>query len=236
MCMDLNLQSIIYSNSQYYDVLDIFLEEQEKYGINKNKHILFSDISIKDQKTIVYDNKDPYALRLLKCLQSLQCEIILFQHEDMFLYDLPNINKINDYIKFLKQSNYSFIRLCRTGNCILKQNKEINSLFEIDQNSSDFFAVQPSIWKTKDFIKFLSFGLNMSIWDLEINSSSLSLKSNILGLLHFDNENKRGGHYDSNVWPYIATAIVKGKWNLIEYHKEMNKIKNIIDSKREKLI
>lgn len=236
MCMDLDVQSIIYSNSQYHDVLDIFLEEQEKYGIKKNKHILFSDAVLNDQKTIIYDNKDTYALRLFKCLQSLQCEIILFQHEDMFLYDFPNINKINNYVKFLRQSNYSFIRLCRTGNCILKQNKEINSLFEIDQNSSDFFAVQPSIWKTKDLIKFISFGLNMSIWDLEINSSSLAIQSNILGFLHFDNENRRGGHYDSNVWPYIATAIVKGKWNLIEYYNEISKIQKIIDNKREKLI
>jgi hypothetical protein len=28
--------------------------------------------------------------------------------------------------------------------------------------------------------------------------------------------------YDSLVFPYVATAINKGKWNLNEYHPELN--------------
>ena len=41
-------------------------------------------------------------------------------------------------------------------------------------------------------------------------------------------------HWDSKVYPYVATAIVKGKWNYSEYeselsslHKEYNVDKNI---------
>lgn len=33
---------------------------------------------------------------------------------------------------------------------------------------------------------------------------------------------KRGmSHYDSSIWPYIATAIVKGRWNFSEYPNEL---------------
>jgi hypothetical protein len=31
-------------------------------------------------------------------------------------------------------------------------------------------------------------------------------------------------HWDSSIFPYIATAIVKGKWNIGEYEKELKPI------------
>jgi hypothetical protein len=31
-------------------------------------------------------------------------------------------------------------------------------------------------------------------------------------------------HYDSFVFPYVATAINKGKWNMTEYSNELNSI------------
>jgi hypothetical protein len=44
-------------------------------------------------------------------------------------------------------------------------------------------------------------------------------------LSHYDNELKRGGnHYDSNVYPYIATALVKGKWIISEYSDQLTKL------------
>ena len=44
--------------------------------------------------------------------------------------------------------------------------------------------------------------------------------------MHFEYEPNRGGHFDSFVWPYIATAIVKGKWNITQYSKELDLILN----------
>ena len=41
----------------------------------------------------------------------------------------------------------------------------------------------------------------------------------------FGNEKQRGiYHYDSLVFPYIATAINKGKWNMSEYSNELDKL------------
>jgi len=38
-----------------------------------------------------------------------------------------------------------------------------------------------------------------------------------------EQEAKRGLYdYDSNIFPYIATAIVKGKWNYSEYKNELD--------------
>ena len=34
----------------------------------------------------------------------------------------------------------------------------------------------------------------------------------------------RGGHFDSKAYPYIATALIKGKWNTAEYQKEIDQL------------
>ena len=40
---------------------------------------------------------------------------------------------------------------------------------------------------------------------------------------YFDEEsNLRGGHYDDKCLPYIATALVAGKWNIGEYQEELD--------------
>lgn len=232
--MHMELNNIVYSNSDYFDVLEIFLEQQEKYKINIDNIIIFSDKKYKNYNCILYDNLDPYANRLISCLSKINHEIVLFQHEDMFLYERPDMQKVNEYLNFLNKNNYSFIRLCRTGSCYLKK-INFNSLYEIDKSSNDFFAVQPTLWKVKDFINFLSNAKDNSIWNLELNSSKIAYKTNISGLMHFNNEDKRGGHFNSSVWPYVATAIVKGKWNFFEYSNELTKIEKISKSNRQKL-
>ena len=59
----------------------------------------------------------------------------------------------------------------------------------------------------------------MNIWEFEesIVSSGRDF------MVKVGNEKKRGiYHYDSPVFPYIATAINKGKWNMTEYYKELD--------------
>ena len=54
-------------------------------------------------------------------------------------------------------------------------------------------------------------------------SSIIILDNNIpkecgINILINDNKNKRGlFHYDSNIVPHVASALVKGRWNLSEY-------------------
>ena len=48
---------------------------------------------------------------------------------------------------------------------------------------------------------------------------------NIFGYYVDDGGKQRGRlHWDSKVYPYIATAVVKGKWNTKEYPNEMSVI------------
>tara|TARA_A100001201_G_scaffold98527_2_gene84908 strand:- start:991 stop:1677 length:687 start_codon:yes stop_codon:yes gene_type:complete len=226
-----NFKNIVYSHSEYFDVLDIFLEEQKKFGIEDI--LVFSDKKFNDKNEhFIYDKNDIYTERLINCLNKVKEDVVLFQHEDMFLYKEPDIDILNRYVDYLRGSEYSFLRLCKTGNCKLSF-ANIN-LYEIDPKSPDFFAVQPTLWKTKDFISFLSDAGPKNIWDLELTSSKI--KHNIKGLMHYANESPRGGHFDSSVWPYIATAIIKGDWNFREYNTELSDIAKIDQSKRDKFL
>lgn len=226
-----NFKNIVYSHSEYFDILDIFLEQQKKFGIENI--LVFSDKKFNDKNEhFFYDKNDTYTERLINCLKKVKEDVVLFQHEDMFLYKEPDIDILNRYVDYLRGSEYSFLRLCKTGNCKLSS-ANIN-LYEIDPKSPDFFAVQPTLWKTKDFISFLSDSGPKNIWDLELTSSKI--KHNIKGLMHYANESPRGGHFDSSVWPYIATAIIKGNWNFREYNTELSDIAKIDQSKRDKFL
>jgi len=230
--MHMGIKNIVYSHSDYFDVLEIFLEQQKKYGIKDI--VIFSDKEFNSENThVLYDPLNSYSEKLRECLGQLEDDIILYQHEDMFLYDEFSIKTIENYCEVLKSTDYSFLRLCRTGNCGLTKLEGHENLYDINPQSPDFFAVQPTLWKRQDFIKFLEKSGNLSIWDLELNGGKLD--HNIKGLMHFGQENPRGGHFNSSVWPYVATAIVKGKWNFSEYYFELNNIEKVRTSLRESL-
>ncbi len=42
------------------------------------------------------------------------------------------------------------------------------------------------------------------------------------GVFYYNGEPKRGMyHYDSEIFPHVSTALVKGKWNMSEYESEL---------------
>jgi hypothetical protein len=61
----------------------------------------------------------------------------------------------------------------------------------------------------------------LNIWDFE----NAIVGSGMDFMARMGDEKRRGAyHYDSFVYPYVATAINKGKWNLNEYTEELNPI------------
>ena len=45
-----------------------------------------------------------------------------------------------------------------------------------------------------------------------------------LDSLYADIDVKIGGHFESEVYPYVATGVVKGKWNVSEYPTVLDRI------------
>jgi hypothetical protein len=81
--------------------------------------------------------------------------------------------------------------------------------------------MQATIWRTDDYIALME-AVREVKWLETTKYQNMMNKMGMKGVYHYDNEPKRGGnHYDTNVYPYIATALVKGKWDVSEYPNEL---------------
>ena len=66
-----------------------------------------------------------------------------------------------------------------------------------------------------------------SIWELESRMFTTPAIDPSKSFFCYNGESKRGtSHYDSSIYPYVATAVVKGKWNMYEYKEELTRIFN----------
>lgn len=215
---------IAYTNSNCSDVWEIFQKQTLR-------HSSFPLYIISDSKPenhgykdeYIYDNSSPYYKVWVDALKKFNTKYFIYLQEDFLLYENVDTNKIEEYLNFLDSRNeYSFIRLIKSGH--LNNNKITDTLYEIESNNQNIFAMQATIWRTDDYIRLME-EVKDSKWLENEKYVQACVDLGIKGLYHYDGEIKRGGaHYDSNVYPYIATALVKGKWNITEYRNELSKI------------
>ena len=98
-----------------------------------------------------------------------------------------------------------------------------NILSIVNPNSEYYFSTQITIWKKEVLKEMFKLSKVNSIFDEPINSKYLKSFLKI-GLCVNEIGKKIGGHYNSLDYPYIATAVVKGKWNYSEYQEELDAI------------
>ena len=220
------MKVLLYTHSDYSWVWKYWHQQTDKFLNDFEKICLInSDSSFReDYVTIKYDDKHIYKNRVLSCLNEINDEeIVLFCHEDMFLYMRPNFETINQYINLIKNDKCSSIKLIRAFEGLEKSNLH-EKLFK--NPNSQLFSIQPTLLKIKTLKYIYKTVPGNNIWEFEANTSKEYLK-NLISLCSFDiNIDKKRGkfHYDSSVYPYICTAVIKGKWNFKEYKKELFEI------------
>lgn len=227
---------VVYTHSNCSDLWEMFIKQNHKH-IGWSIFFITNELipNFPEDRQYIYKNNDSYSDVWVAALNKINSELFIYLQEDFILYADADIQKINEYANVLKNSDYSFVRLIKSG----EVNKKISdTLYEISSNNQFVFAMQTSIWKTKDYIELLK-NVREQKWLETPRYFEYMSKNNIKGLCHYDNEPKRGGnHWDSNVYPYIATALVKGKWVMSEYKNELYLIlkENSIDINKRGLI
>jgi hypothetical protein len=152
---------------------------------------------------------------------------IIFDHEDMFLFSKPDLKILSSYYKLIKDGTYDSIRLIKDSHSEVTRSKFDRSLYEISLNSKWVFSIQPSIWNLEKFKAVLNENLHSDPWELENKSQEVVKKMKLKIAYSHDKSKKRGQyHFDNRIYPYVATAIIKGKWNMSEYSKELKKVFN----------
>jgi len=222
---------LLYTHSDYSDVWEAFFGQTEellpetfpKYifvndDMGREKLKLIPD----DYKIVTYD-EESYSNRVDQCLQKVDEEFCIFQHEDMMLYDKPDMKKLRKYLDVLKKDeDLDFVKLLKGGDIDDEPYGRHKDLFLAKQW---LLAIQPALWKTATIQKIFAHFSGETIWDLEIKAQEECRKMGVKGIYCYNGEPHRGRHHwDSSVYPYIATAICKGKWNVAEYGSELEEL------------
>ncbi|EKE03240.1 MAG: hypothetical protein ACD_20C00228G0006 [uncultured bacterium] len=233
-----NIANILYTHTDCTDVWPAYFGQMEKlFNAFSNNYVFVNKNSDKIPKyytQIIYDDTKPYAQRILDCFKQVNgFEICFFAHEDMFLYSFPKMGKIRKYVEamdlkegiFCKRNKFDFIKMIKGGDFISKPTDIDETLFVLDLKSNWIFSIQPSFWNIKRFVEFLNYHKTQNIWEFEEAAQETCKKMRIRGAYSFGQGEKRGMyHWDNDVYPYIATAIVKGKWSIEEYGDRLQKI------------
>ena len=220
------MKILVYTHSDYSWVWKYWHQQTDKFLQNFDKICMSnSNSSFRDDYLVIkYNDKLTYKNRVLSCLNDIDDnEIVLFCHEDMFLYKKPNFEIIDEYINLIKNDNCELIKLIRAFENLDKSNLH-KKLFK--NPDKQLFSIQPTIIKIKTLKHIYKTVPGDNIWEFEANTSKKYLKD-LISLCSFDPDldKKRGKfHYDSSVYPYICTAVIKGKWNFKEYKKELFEI------------
>ena len=223
-----NITLFMYSHSSYSDVWELFFKQSELY-LPEYKKVLFADDDLgktpDDWEFVQYNDNDSYSDRIAHCLRQIRTELCFLHHEDMFLYSEPNKDMLSSYEDIVSKTDVDFIRLLRSVDSPFFSHKDIDTIYPVPNHSQYFFSVQPTICKTDSLLKIYENTKTNHIREFEPKVQKTCRDLNIKGFFHYNGESKRGEHhYDSNVYPYIATAIVKGKWNLSDYPTELGNI------------
>ena len=217
---------VLYTHTDTKDVWPIFFGQTNLY-LKDFKKIVFvnkEDDSIPgDYKQIYYDENCLYPTRVFNCLSQINDEVVLFLHEDMILYDLPNIKVIGEFTQLIKEDKADFIKLIKASDGTFSKSDLHFNLVNCPQNL--LFSIQPTITKKSKLKEIYLFTPGSTIWDFESRVSDTCRSRGYTNCYMSSDESelKRGlAHWDSSIFPYTATAIIKGKWNYKEYQKELD--------------
>lgn len=221
---------LTYTHTDCSDVWPIYFHQMQQFfdlgmdrivAVNRLHNGLPSYV-----RPITYDDALPYPQRLLSCLEQLsKFDYVFFDHEDMFLYSKPDQQELFSYYACLTSGKLDHIRMIKGGDCIYEQEKEFPTLFRLDLRSKWIFSIQPGFWKRTVLMDVLMANRNVNIWELEVKSQKAVKKLKLKAGFSYRQGARRGiHHFDNDIYPYIATAIVKGKWNLGEYKDELGSL------------
>lgn len=224
---------VINSNSSNLDCLDIFFSCMEKFvgAAFFSKVYLFIDPASHNfppyAEVVNYKPEDNFRGQMISCLESVSEDVILYCNEDYLFYERANLELAEELLNEIADNDFSFVKFVHTNLEPYEQYKP--NLFLINKHCENNFSQTLSFWKTKDFLRIHEKCPASEIGEkgnelghLEVFAKEICRSLGISGLCYYNNEKKRGQcHFDSEIFPHTASALVKGKWNLAEYYSEL---------------
>jgi hypothetical protein len=215
--MGISVPIIVYTHTDMKDIWPMFFGQLKKYIGDTKVYVAVNedDTQLSDYIRIIYDDKKEYTERWKEILEQIEEETFMFIHEDMIIFDKLNFQMLEKCIGYVNDEMLDSVKLILAGDEFQQWPIDKNLV----SNQYSKFSIQPTITRKAIFKEKVNGISPLNIWQFEeaITTTDRDFMVRIGG------EKKRGlYHYDSLIFPYIATAINKGKWNLIEYQQELN--------------
>jgi hypothetical protein len=237
-----DISVITYTNSKCHDVLNIHLKQLDKFASQIKSYVLTNEypkFDVGNHQIILYNDSDPYYVQWTKSLDSVKENYLIYQQEDFFLDNQVNYNEVKRCKNFLESSDYSFVRLLKVmlEGAIHRPELKMKSFDDIklDDNIYDAhvldpdsfaFMMQSTLWKKKDFIKLYEH-VKSQMWleSREWDKGMREIKTK--GSYYYGGSLKTGKyHWEPEIWPYICTAVGKGKWNVSHHGDRLTNMLN----------
>ena len=215
-----NLSLLTYTHTNTKDLHKPYFERIEKYFPSLKNNFVTCNEKIEYANCIVYNDTDKHSNQMLNALSLIETDYVIYSQEDYILFDYVVENEIENVINLLEtDKSVPFVRLIQSGlgNVTKKYNDEFAY---IDSENPYYFSTQISIWR-KSVLKEMFNQSNVNNIRDEVQNSSFLKEINPNGIFHLKRRNQVGGHFNSYLYPYIATAVVRTKWNYSEYENEL---------------
>ena len=215
--MGISVPIIVYTHTDMKDIWPMFFGQLKKYIGDTKIYVAVNedDTQLSDYIRIIYDDSNQYTQRWKEILEKIEEETFIFLHEDMILFDKVDFQLLEKYISYVRDGLVESIKLILAGDGFNEW--DVDKTLVTNQYAK--FSIQPTITTKGVFEQLVNNLPPMNIWNFE--EAIVSVGRDFM--VRLGDEKKRGlYHYDSLVFPYIATAINKGKWNLNEYVDELN--------------
>ncbi len=221
-----NVAIVTYTTSRYSDVWAMHFGQLSQHAASLKSYAFSDEESLplwkfSDHELVCYKNSEDYWSQYTKCLQSVSEDFMIYSQEDFILFSDVDLESLEKYKKFLSESTYDYVRLIRCGYSTPLTNHVREDIYEVDMKTSDAFSMQATLWK-KSSLQKLYKEVKSKLWLESEAWNDGARRLGIRGTFIYNNERKIGAfHYDSKIYPYVCTAINRGKWNVDQYPEVM---------------
>lgn len=150
----------------------------------------------------------PWSDCLIRCLDQLESEYILYLQDDYFLNGRVDEKLIEEFIDVMAESGAAHLRLMETDRKAAHSQSKLHPLlWEINPRANYRISMQAGLWRKDALRAYLQPG--ESGWQFERAGTRRSyLKHDLFLCQNLDEFNAKGRF----VLPYWPTGIIKGKW------------------------
>jgi len=203
---------VVYTHSKSSKCWEPYFSRLEKYASGMEVYALSNTDAIKSyvgpNNYYIYGEEESFTKSWVNAFDKLPIKAhkyFVYNQEDFILYDQVNVDMLDEAKTLVDTGINHFSKLIKSG--------------------GGEFCFQSTLNDVNKYINFLSKYPINQIWD-EIQLSSKSVGEYECRYMPEEWTGFKRGlyHYDSKVWPYIATALNKGEWNDHEYPLEIKQI------------